>query len=69
MTSRYTYGLTAESPSGSSTDTEASATLAAVEALLDELRRENAARRLLEMRRRPARVALVVELLDLEGVA
>lgn len=65
MSARYTYGLTADSPPGSSTDSEASAALAAVEALLDELRRERAARRLLELRRRPApRLALVVELLD-----
>lgn len=69
MSAIYTFGLTAEPPSGSSTETEASAALAAVEALLDELRRENAARRLLEHRRRPARVALVVELLEREGVA
>lgn len=69
MPARYTYGLTADSPPGSRTDTEASAALAAVEELLDELRRENAARRILELQRRPARVALVVELTDLEGVA
>ena len=69
MSARYTYGLTADSPPGSRTDTDDSAALAAVEALLDELRRENAARRLLAMRRPPTRVALVVELLDREGVA
>lgn len=69
MTTRYTFGLTTDPPSGSRTDTDESAALAAVEALLDELRRENAARRILELRRRPARVALVVELTDLEGVA